>query len=206
MLSITSAGVRLKHARGCNAAIVATPPSFIRFDDLCTKDLQRCEGGDLEVVLDRSEVTQGSRVSHGTLAAGSYLRLCISDTGGGIEPPVLDRIFDPFFTTKGVGQGTGLGLSLVHGIVADLGGAIDVRTSSATADLHDLLRLPRPYRVLHETASSCRTARATVRSSTTIGAGQLAGNVAELGYKPLGSFPAGGAADLRETRNASISY
>ena len=54
----------------------------------------------------------------------------MSDTGSGIAPAVLERMFDPFFTTKGVGDGTGLGLSLVHGIVADFGGAIDVATQA----------------------------------------------------------------------------
>src|SRR6185436_3949725 len=85
-------------------------------------------GGVLEVVLDRVEVPQRRRLSHGDLGPGNYVRLCVSDTGSGIPPQVLDRMFDPFFSTKGVGEGTGLGLSLVHGIVADLDGAIDVRT------------------------------------------------------------------------------
>ena len=98
--------------------------------NLCTNALQAMKnGGVLEVVLDRADVAQDRRLSHGNLAAGSYVRLCVSDTGSGIPPQVLERMFDPFFTTKGVGEGTGLGLSLVHGIVADLGGAIDVRTA-----------------------------------------------------------------------------
>jgi CheY-like chemotaxis protein len=98
--------------------------------NLCTNALQAMEsGGVLEVVLDRADVPQDRRLSHGSLGMGPYVRLSVSDTGSGIPPNVLDRMFDPFFTTKDVGEGTGLGLSLVHGIVADLGGAIDVRTA-----------------------------------------------------------------------------
>jgi len=98
--------------------------------NLFTNALQAMEnGGLLAVALDRENVAQELRLSHGTLPPGDYVRLCVSDTGSGIPPQVLERMFDPFFTTKGAGKGTGLGLSLVHGIVADLGGAIDVSTA-----------------------------------------------------------------------------
>jgi CheY-like chemotaxis protein len=97
--------------------------------NLCTNAIHAMEGGGiLSVTLNRAQLNERRSVSRGSLAPGPYVLLTVADTGAGIQPAVLDRIFDPFFTTKGVGEGTGLGLSLVHGIVTDLGGAIDVKT------------------------------------------------------------------------------
>ncbi|MFN6997484.1 MAG: PAS domain-containing protein, partial [Aquincola tertiaricarbonis] len=83
------------------------------------------QGGRLTVALQPQALAEPVQTTTGPLPAGDYLVLVVSDTGSGIEPEILDRIFDPFFTTKEVGTGTGLGLSLVHGIVTDLGGAVD---------------------------------------------------------------------------------
>jgi PAS domain S-box-containing protein len=126
------AGVRLaRRLDAGDAAIVGDATQLHQVAmNLGTNALQAMhKDGVLEVSLDRADVTQSRRLSHGNLSAGKYVRLCVSDTGSGIPPHVLDRMFDPFFTTKGVGEGTGLGLSLVHGIVTDLGGAIDIRTA-----------------------------------------------------------------------------
>ena len=84
------------------------------------------DGGTIEVKLDIDRHTDGFAVTTGPLPAGAYVRLQVSDSGAGMSAAILNRIFDPFFTTRGVGAGTGLGLSLVHGIVTDLGGGIDV--------------------------------------------------------------------------------
>ena len=100
--------------------------------NLCTNALHAMEyGGVLSVILERVEPSERRPHLRGNaLPPGPCVRLIVSDTGTGIPPEVFERMFDPFFTTKTVGEGTGLGLSLVHGIVADLGGAIDVTTNA----------------------------------------------------------------------------
>jgi signal transduction histidine kinase/CheY-like chemotaxis protein len=84
--------------------------------------------GTIEVELDTIEADDRLTLSHGDLAAGHYVRLAVTDTGHGIDQATMERIFEPFFTTKPVGQGTGLGLSTVHGIAAGHGGAVSVRS------------------------------------------------------------------------------
>ena len=125
------AGIRLeKTLEAGDAAVIGDATHLHQVAmNLCTNALHAMErGGVLSVALERVELSKHRSLSRGTLSPGAYVRLVVSDTGTGIPPAVLERMFDPFFTTKGVGEGTGLGLSLVHGIVAELGGAIDVAT------------------------------------------------------------------------------
>jgi PAS domain S-box-containing protein len=127
------AGVQLEqNLTAGNAAVTGDATQLHQvIMNLCTNALHAMEhGGVLRVVLERVDVNEPRALTRGTLARGPHLRLTVSDTGIGIAPEVLERIFDPFFTTKGVGDGTGLGLSVVHGIVTDLGGAIEVSTSA----------------------------------------------------------------------------
>ena len=83
-------------------------------------------GGILDVKLDAVTVDQKSAEKIPNLKNGDYIRLTISDTGYGMDIKTKERIFEPFFTRKEVGSGSGLGLSVVHGIINNYGGAIVV--------------------------------------------------------------------------------
>lgn len=82
------------------------------------------EGGDVTITTSNVEIA-GNRV-HAGLPLGRYVMMAISDTGTGMAKSVQDRAFDPFFTTKEIGQGTGLGLSQVHGLVHQSGGSAEI--------------------------------------------------------------------------------
>ena len=83
-------------------------------------------GGILKVRLDAAKIDQKTADKIPNLKKGEYIRLTISDTGHGMDLKTKERIFEPFFTRKEVGSGSGLGLSVVHGIVNNYGGAIVV--------------------------------------------------------------------------------
>lgn len=98
--------------------------------NLCTNAVQAMgdTGGILEVAVDELYLGVDRAPDLSTLEPGTYVRLRVRDTGPGIPAAIVERIFDPFFTTKRPGEGSGMGLAVVHGIVHKLGGLIGVES------------------------------------------------------------------------------
>jgi signal transduction histidine kinase len=96
--------------------------------NLCTNAdyAMREKGGILEIKLEDVKLDPDFAVKHPGIKPGSFLKLTVSDTGCGMAPGVLNRVFEPLFTTKKGSEGTGMGLSVVHGIVKSYGGTITV--------------------------------------------------------------------------------
>lgn len=98
--------------------------------NLCTNAAQAMpNGGSMEARLETVTIETTQRHGSDDLEPGEYVRLAVSDSGMGMDEATMDRIFEPFFTTKEVGQGTGLGLSMVHGIVQAHAGLVEVQSS-----------------------------------------------------------------------------
>ena len=98
---------------------------------LCTNAAQSLENGTgvIEISLREIETGKAEQLRYHDLVPGRYVVLTIKDTGRGMPPETLERIFDPFFTTREVGQGSGMGLAVLHGIIVAHDGVIDVTSS-----------------------------------------------------------------------------
>lgn len=98
--------------------------------NLCTNAIQAMTGRRGHVTVQAHPAQPDARVRERLgLAAGRYVAIIVHDNGPGIDADTLTRVFEPFFTTKPVGQGTGLGLAVVHGVMRAHGGAVDVRAT-----------------------------------------------------------------------------
>jgi signal transduction histidine kinase/ActR/RegA family two-component response regulator len=131
MAASLPAGVTLAPQLQAPAAVLAGDPTLVyeAVLNLCTNGVQAMPaGGALHVLLEVEQVDTPRALFEARLAPGRYARLRVQDSGTGIAPEAMDRLFEPFYTTKGPRKGTGLGLAVVHGVVAELGGAIDVQS------------------------------------------------------------------------------
>jgi two-component system, cell cycle sensor histidine kinase and response regulator CckA len=95
-------------------------------------------GGQLRMELSRAHIDARARQQHPDARPGDFARLRVSDTGLGMDEATISRIFEPFFTTKPIGAGTGLGLSVVHGIVSKAGGFVQVTSQPGAGATFDV--------------------------------------------------------------------
>ena len=86
------------------------------------------DGGRLKVETANVQLDAACAATHGKVKAGQYVAITVTDTGFGMEPDVVAKAFDPFFTTKPTGQGTGLGLSMLHDFVTQSNGQVHVES------------------------------------------------------------------------------
>ena len=131
--STLPATVQLSHHITAKETVILADPTEIHqvITNLCTNAFHALpnEQGNITISLDECSITANDLKDYPNVSVGNYLQLTVSDTGCGMDPATMQNIFDPFFTTKEKEQGTGLGLSVVHGIVTDCSGSIRVKSA-----------------------------------------------------------------------------
>ena len=136
--------------------------------NLCinARDAMAIAGGTL-TIRTSNESLDASAALRQELLAGEYVCLSVTDTGCGMPPEVIARVFDPFFTTKPLGQGTGLGLSMVYGFLGQSGGQVRI-DSTVGSGTTMCLYFPRHAGTAEVESTEARTAMADARASETI--------------------------------------
>ena len=125
--------IEIRQDIASNLSPVITDPTHIHqvIMNLCVNaaHAMKEKGGVLKVSLEDVKINAKKASMNPDLRPGKYQKLTVEDAGHGIQPEIIDRIFDPFFSTKPTGEGTGLGLSVVHGIIKNHGGAVIVSSA-----------------------------------------------------------------------------
>ena len=153
MLPVT---IDIRQTLDSDATVMADPTHIHQvLMNLCANSAHAMAetGGVLEITLGEQDVAADDVNHLAELKPGHYLCLSVSDSGHGIAPEAINRIFEPFFTTKKKGEGTGMGLSVVHGIVKSHHGAITVDSTPGAGTRFDVY-LPA---IDSDTASSAKT-------------------------------------------------
>jgi PAS domain S-box-containing protein len=140
------------------------------------------DGGTLAITIGRAAAPPSLP------AGGDGIKLSVTDTGVGMSPDVVERAIEPFFSTKGIGRGTGLGLSMVHGLMAQLGGALAIHSTPGVGTTIDLW-IPEAAAPADQPGGDRREAAPAVASGTVLLVDDeqlvrdtVAGMLAELGY------------------------
>jgi len=133
--------IEIREKLDSKASLLADPGEVQQLIlNLCTNAVEAMTEGSgiLEISLQDALVETPEALDYGDLRPGRYVRLMVKDTGPGIDPAIRDRIFDPYFTTRRSGEGSGLGLSIVHGTVMNYGGALRIDSAAGRGTAFDI--------------------------------------------------------------------
>jgi len=162
--STIPATITIKQYIKSDCGLVLADPSQIHqvLMNLCTNAYQAMsgDGGVLEVNMDTVELDEQAVEKLPNLKKGKHVCLTVKDTGHGMSAEVIERIFDPFFTTKSAGEGTGLGLSVVHGIIKAHEGEITVSSTVGQGST---------FHIYFPTIKSKKQAKLAEREQTPVG-------------------------------------
>jgi PAS domain S-box-containing protein len=136
------AGIELGTTLAAEVPSVLADPAQIHqiLINLCTNAWHAMDDGRgrIDIQVNTAVLGENAVRLHADLQPGRYAHLSVKDTGKGVDAVTLERIFEPFFTTKAVGEGTGLGLSVIHGIMRSYRGAVTVHSEPGAGTIFDL--------------------------------------------------------------------
>ncbi|MDB4442141.1 cache domain-containing protein [bacterium] len=133
--------IKIRHNLKSHLSVLTDPTNIHQvLMNLCTNAsfAMQADGGVLEVSLNDVDLDADFARQHPDVKPGKFINLTVRDSGCGMAPEVTERVFDPFYTTKKTGEGTGMGLSVVHGIAKSHGGTIIVESSPEKGSAFDV--------------------------------------------------------------------